>query len=62
MPKKKHTTIQEVAKFAGVSPITASRALNNPKLVKDATRRRVVLAAKELNFIPTFCSRHFIER
>ena len=56
MPKKKHTTIQEVAKFAGVSPITASRALNNPKLVKDSTRRRVEAAAKQLNFIPNFAA------
>src|SRR6056300_1502654 len=56
MPKKKHTTIQEVAKFAGVSPITASRALSNPKLVKDITRRRVEAAAKELNFIPNFAA------
>jgi len=56
MPKKKHTTIQEVAKFAGVSPITASRALNNPKLVKDSTRRRVEASAKQLNFIPNFAA------
>ena len=56
MAKKKHTTIQEVAKFAGVSPITASRALSNPKLVKDITRRRVEAAAKELNFIPNFAA------
>ena len=56
MAKKKHTTIQEVAKFAGVSPITASRALSNPKLVKDVTRRRVEAAAKELNFIPNFAA------
>ncbi len=56
MSKRKRITIQEVAKFAGVSPITASRALGNPKLVKESTRERVEAAAKELNFLPNFAA------
>lgn len=31
-------TLADVAKQAGVSPITASRALNRPELVHEATR------------------------
>ncbi len=44
-------TIRDVAKLAGVSPITASRALGKPELVKLATREKVEAAAEELNFI-----------
>jgi len=44
-------TIRDVAVLAGVSPITASRALSKPHLVKLATREKVESAAEELNFI-----------
>lgn len=45
-------TIKEVAKLAGVSPTTASYALNNRPEVKEATRKKVHLAAKQLNYVP----------
>lgn len=45
-------TIKEVAKRAGVSPTTASYALNNRPEVKPSTRERVCAAAKELNYVP----------
>lgn len=45
-------TIKEVASLAGVSPTTASYALNNRPSVKPSTRERVCAAAKALNYVP----------
>ncbi|MHB9092763.1 MAG: LacI family DNA-binding transcriptional regulator, partial [Chloroflexota bacterium] len=39
--------ILDVARVAGVSPITASRALNNAPHVHIETRQKVLQAAKE---------------
>ncbi len=55
-PKKRHITIRDVAKTAGVSPITASRALQDSDLVRPATREKVARAAKELAYIPNFAA------
>ena len=49
---KKRSTITDVAKLAGVSIATVSYVLNNTKTVKPATKRKVLLAIKELNYIP----------
>lgn len=46
------TTIRDVARRAGVAPITASRALNASGYVSAATRARVEAAAAELNYVP----------
>jgi DNA-binding LacI/PurR family transcriptional regulator len=45
-------TLEQVAKRAGVSTATVSRVLNNPEMVKEATRLRVMAAARELNYRP----------
>lgn len=45
-------TLHDVARVAGVSPITASRALNNPRLVSPDTLVRVQQAAEETGYIP----------
>ena len=44
--------IKEVAKLAGVSVSTVSRALNETTYVKDETRLRVLDAAHKLNYSP----------
>jgi LacI family transcriptional regulator len=44
------TTRKEVAEVAGVSEATVSRVLNNTGPIKEITRRRVLLAAKELGY------------
>ncbi len=49
--------LKEVAKRAGVSIATVSRAINNIPLVKGATRRRVFKAAAELNYFPNLNAR-----
>jgi LacI family transcriptional regulator len=46
------SAIHEVAKRAGVAPITVSRVVNNNGYVSDETRRRVEAAIRELNYIP----------
>ena len=45
-------TLKEVADRAGVSIATASRALNKPDVVQEATRRKVLQAVKELHYRP----------
>ena len=45
-------TIREVAKLAGVSPITVSRVINNSDYVSQATRARVEAAIDELKYVP----------
>ena len=53
------TTIRDVAKRAGVAPITVSRVLNNSGYVSDDTRSRVMVAAVELNYVPNMLARSF---
>ncbi len=45
-------TIHDVAKRAGVAPITVSRVINNSGYASDETRRRVEEAATELGYVP----------
>lgn len=51
-PRAKPATLHDVARIAGVSPITASRALGNPGLVSAATIARVQQAVRETGYIP----------
>lgn len=50
-------TIRDVAKKAGVAPMTVSRVLNNSGYVSPETRRRVEAAAAELNYVPNMLAR-----
>lgn len=52
-------TIKQVAKRAGVSPTTASYALNRRPEVKPETVERVLKAARELDYIPNFLAKSF---
>ena len=45
-------TIRDVAKLAGVAPITVSRVINNSDYVKQETRERVEAAVEELGYVP----------
>lgn len=45
-------TLKDVARMAGLSPMTVSRALHNPRLVKPDTIARVKAASAELGYIP----------
>ncbi len=50
----KSVTLHDVAKRAGVSVITASRALRNPNVVSDAAIERVQKAVADTGYIPNF--------
>ncbi|MEV6368209.1 LacI family DNA-binding transcriptional regulator [Micromonospora musae] len=54
------TTIREVAREAGVSPSTVSRALSMPGLVNSVTRERVLRAAQRLGYEPNRAARGLI--
>jgi LacI family transcriptional regulator len=56
------TTIRDVAKHAGVSVTTASYVLNQTGNIGDATRKRVLEAAEELNYHPNAFARHLKKR
>ena len=45
-------TLADVARLCGVSPITVSRALNQPDIVTAATRARVMAAVQRLGYVP----------
>jgi LacI family transcriptional regulator len=50
-------TIHDVARFAGVSPMTVSRVINGEKNVRESTREVVNAAIKELNYAPNPAAR-----
>lgn len=45
-------TLHDVAKLAGVAPITASRALNKPEQVSDEVRKKVGEAVARTGYVP----------
>ncbi|MCM0620152.1 LacI family DNA-binding transcriptional regulator [Nocardioides bruguierae] len=56
------TTIRDVAREAGVSIATVSRALRDPAIVKPDTRAKVLETAERLQFRPSHLGRQLAER
>jgi LacI family transcriptional regulator len=50
-------TVHDVAKLAGVSPITVSRVINNSGYISSLTRERVETAIKEIGYVPNTLAR-----
>lgn len=50
-------TIHDVARHAGVSPMTVSRVVNDDSKVRDATRAKVAASIKTLNYRPNLAAR-----
>jgi LacI family transcriptional regulator len=50
-------TITDVAKRAGVSPVTVSRVINNASNVMPETRARVLAAIHDLGYVPNVAAR-----
>lgn len=62
MPKRKHrqsgvVTVSDVARHAGVSPMTVSRVVTGQKYVGKETRQRVVAAIEALKYSPNLAGR-----
>lgn len=55
--KRRQATLEDVARAAGVSISTASRALNNSQLLEDGTRQRVLTAASRVGYSPRLIKR-----
>ncbi|WP_288407117.1 LacI family DNA-binding transcriptional regulator [uncultured Pseudomonas sp.] len=51
-PDGKPPTLKDVARLAGVSPITVSRTLNQPEIVRPALREKVFRAVRESGYQP----------
>ena len=49
--------LHDIAKRAGVAPITVSRVINNSGYVSQSTRERVEAAVKELGYVPNTIAR-----
>ena len=49
---KRRATLSDVARRAGVSPVTVSRALRHPEMVSEDLRQRIDAAVATLNYIP----------
>lgn len=49
-------TLHDVAKLAGVAPITASRALNTPGQVSEEVRRKVAEAIARTGYVPNIAA------
>ncbi|HHT09130.1 MAG: LacI family DNA-binding transcriptional regulator [Atribacterota bacterium] len=54
-------TLKDVSKLAGVSPATASLALNNQKGVSEKSRQKVLDAAQKLGYHPNILARSLIK-
>ncbi|WP_044894020.1 LacI family DNA-binding transcriptional regulator [Bacillus alveayuensis] len=54
------TTIKDIAKVAGVSVTTVSRALNGYSDVNENTRQKIIEVAKQLNYIPNTIARSLV--
>ncbi|MBD8162900.1 LacI family DNA-binding transcriptional regulator [Erwinia persicina] len=48
----KNPTLEDVARLAGLSPMTVSRAINKPQVVRPATVARVMEAIQATGYIP----------
>jgi LacI family transcriptional regulator len=58
--RKYMATIKDIARVAGVSVTTVSRALNGYSDVNEKTRQKIIAVAKELNYSPNTLARSLV--
>lgn len=56
------STIHDVARHCGVSPMTVSRVINAESTVREETRQKVLVSIKALNFSPSTTARALATR
>ena len=59
---KSRTTLSDVARIAGVSPITVSRALREPHKVSDKLREQILEVVEDIGYVPNFAARALASR
>jgi LacI family transcriptional regulator len=57
MSKKVPVTVNDIARRVNMTPVTVSRALNKPDMVKPATLARILKVAQELDYVPNAFAR-----
>jgi LacI family transcriptional regulator len=55
-------TIKDIAKLAGVTFATVSRALNNESGVSEEMRSKIVSIAKELRYVPNIAAKRLVDK
>ena len=55
-------TLKDIAERAGVTSATVSMVINNKPNISEATRRKVLKIAKELNYYPNVIARGLATR
>lgn len=55
-------TIKDIARIAGVSYSTVSKALNDSPLVKNDTKKRIVAIAEEIGYEPNFAAQRLVSK
>lgn len=55
-------TIKDIAKVAGVSYSTVSKALNNSPLVKDKTKKKILEIAQKMEYEPNFAAQQLVSK
>lgn len=53
-------TIKDIAKLANVSHTTVSRALNDSPFINDETKNKIMLIAKQLNYVPNYSAKSLV--
>lgn len=59
---RSRTTLSDVARIAGVSPITVSRALREPHKVSDKLREQILEVIEDIGYVPNFAARALASR
>lgn len=60
--RRRRNTLADVARLAGVSAVTVSRALRHPKMVSAALRHRINAAVAELAYVPDVAASRLASR
>lgn len=55
-------TIKDIAKHAGVSYSTVSKALRGSTLVKEPTKKKIIKIAEELGYVPNIVARNLVQK
>jgi DNA-binding LacI/PurR family transcriptional regulator len=62
LTQQKPKTLADIAKLAGVSPGTVSRALSNTELVNEKTKSKILAIVEQFNYKPNLAARNLRTR